>query len=198
MAHSILSKIQGSKSRAEAAEIGITDRVYQAMMEDARDEIRTKAVSEARLGVASELANAKASATLAQADTAKAQAEATKAQATADSLRADILKLKQSEKDLQKKATTMEKVVKLEQGTLTAKDLEYKAEIKKLEESIKSLRGERHSLEIENSRLKGRLEAPKPKAVARAKKSLPKEFEIVPVYGGPENRIMSASVKVKG
>jgi len=201
MATSILSKMQ-KRSKVEAASVGITDRVYEAMMEDARDEIRAKAISDARIDVQGELSTAQAKTARAetetakaQADVSKAQAETTKAQASITSLTATIASLKETEKSLQAKSVSLEKVVKLEQGTLTAKDLEYKNQIGDLTTKIRELKGEKHDLEIANSHLKGQIAAPKAKTRAVKAKVIP-EFEISNVvYGGPEGRPMSATIK---
>jgi chromosome segregation ATPase len=194
MAHSILSQLKQKKSQVEAAELNITDRVYQAMMEDARDEIREKAMMEARLAVQGELSQAKTSMASAQAETTMKDAELTKERANLSAIKEKLNAAAADNKRLKTQIEALTKTVKLEQGTSKGMDKEHKQKMSEMEKSIRELNGRIHDFEVENSHLKGQLAAPKPKLVAK-KRSIP-EFQIDNVtYGGPEGRIMSVRVK---
>jgi chromosome segregation ATPase len=196
MAHNILSKINASKSRAEAAEIGITDRVYQAMMEDARDEIRTKAMGEARMAVQGELSAAQTATNTAKTEAARIETKLAQAEAMVAKAEAKLAGSRQAVLNLEKERKSLEKIVKLEQGTLTAKDLEYKSEIKALKDELKKVSSQRRELELANAKLQGQITAtPKVVKTKKAPRKMP-EFTIEDVVrGGPENRIVGATIK---
>lgn len=196
MAHNILEKLHSRRSRAEAADIGLTDRVYQAMMEDARDEIRTKAVAEARLSVQGELSAAETRASTARAETSQAEARLARSEAEVAKRDARLSQSQVTIDNLSQKSDSLEKIVKLEQGTLTAKDLEYKRTIDNLNLELKGIRSEKHGLELEVAKMRGQLSV-KPSVVKSKAKAPPiTEFMVGDlVRGGPGNRIISATIK---
>jgi chromosome segregation ATPase len=196
MATNILEKINSKRGRAEAAEIGITDRVYQAMMEDARDEIRTKALSEARMTVQGELSAAQAATNTAKAESAQIETKLAKSEAMVAKAEAKLAGSQQAVKNLETQKTSLEKIIKLEQGTLTAKDLEYKSEIQQLKDDLRTMKGERRSLELKAAKLEGQITAtPKPAPKTKKTVKIP-EFTITDIVrGGPENRIIGGTIK---
>jgi chromosome segregation ATPase len=188
----------------EAADLNVTDRVYKALMEDARDEIRSKAIEDARAEVRREVAAAETRASTAAAETArveaklgKAEAQIAKGEALLAKAAADMEGAQGKIERLNNRAVALEKTIKLEQGTLTAKDLEYKKEIAKLEGELRALKGDKHGLEMEVSNLNGRLTVAqaKPKPAKIAAKKVPEFIIESVVYGGPENRPISAKIK---
>jgi len=193
----ILERIHSSRGRAEAAEIGLTDRVYQAMMEDARDEIRSKAVSEARMGVQGELSAAQTAASTAKADTARTEAKLAQSEALVAKVEAKLQGSIAKAEQLEGQKRNLEKIVKLEQGTLTAKDLEYKNEIKQLKDDLRRSSSEKHDLELKAAKLEGRITAA-PKAVkGRATKTPIPDFEISNLVRGHDGRIVSGKITVE-
>jgi len=71
----ILEVMKSNRGRAEVAELGVTDRVYKALMEDARDEMKGKALAEARIEIQGELSRANTKTATAEANAARAQTE---------------------------------------------------------------------------------------------------------------------------
>lgn len=187
MAHAnILTKL---KARNNEAPVNITDRVYQAMLEDAKDSIREKVTSEARMGVQAELSAAQARASQAEADAAKAQAELARTKARNESL---TFQMKETESGLKKKIEGLETSLKALQGK--TKDREYQNEIDQLQGQIKKLNKQMGTLEKTNANLTGQVQALKsqPKPV---KKPKPIAFDIAEVKRGVDNRVTGATIK---
>lgn len=202
MAHDILSKLRTRNSKAEVSALGITDRVYQAILEDAKEEIKAKALAEARMGAQSELSTAQAKTAKAESEAAKASADLiranaalTKAQAENESLSGKLEQNKQTAVDLNRQIAALKKTLKLEQGTLTSKDLDYRKQIDSLNAEIKKLNGDIHKLEVSNANLQGQVSA-KPKPVKTRKVERPPiAFSIEDVKRGVDNRITGATIK---
>jgi hypothetical protein len=196
MKQNILAQINSKRSRAEAAEIGITDRVYQAMMEDARDEIRSKAVSEARMGVQGELSAAQTLANTARAEAATTEAKLARSEALVARTEAKLQGALDKVGQLTEKNKGLEKIVKLEQGTLTARDLEYKNEISQLKAELRTASAEKRDLELANAKLLGKIEAaPVRKVVKKAAKADPK-FRLENVTRDSLNNISGAEIRI--
>jgi hypothetical protein len=196
MKQNILAQINSKRSRAEAAEIGITDRVYQAMMEDARDEIRSKAVSEARMGVQGELSAAQTLANTARAEAATTEAKLARSEALVARTEAKLQGALDKIERVTEKNKGLEKIVKLEQGTLTAKDLEYKNEISQLKAELRTASAEKRDLELANAKLLGKIEAaPARKVVKKAAKADPK-FRLENVTRDSLNNISGAEIRI--
>lgn len=196
MKQNILAQINSKRSRAEAAEIGITDRVYQAMMEDARDEIRSKAVSEARMGVQGELSAAQTLANTARAEAATTEAKLARSEALVARTEAKLQGALDKIERVTEKNKGLEKIVKLEQGTLTAKDLEYKNEISQLKAELRTASAEKRDLELANAKLLGKIEAaPVRKVVKKAAKADPK-FRLENVTRDSLNNISGAEIRI--
>jgi chromosome segregation ATPase len=205
----ILEVMKSNRGRAEVAELGVTDRVYKALMEDARDEMKGKALAEARIEIQGELSRANTKTATAEANAARAQTEISTVQATLNKVEANLIrettrnenllakieKEQDAVKELKDKLKIMEKNIKVEQGTLTAKDLEWKRQVQELEVALRDLKGERHDLEVENSRLKGKLEAaPKPSKASKPREIPDFELEVAQ-RGGPGDRIQKVRIK---
>ena len=196
MKQNILAQINSKRSRAEAAEIGITDRVYQAMMEDARDEIRSKAVSEARMGVQGELSAAQTLANTARAEAATTEAKLAKSEALVARTEAKLQGALDKIERVTEKNKGLEKIIKLEQGTLTARDLEYKNEISQLRAELRTASAEKRDLELANAKLLGKIEAaPVRKVVKKAAKADPK-FRLENVTRDSLNNISGAEIRI--
>ena len=196
MKQNILAQINSKRSRAEAAEIGITDRVYQAMMEDARDEIRSKAVSEARMGVQGELSAAQTLANTARAEAATTEAKLARSEALVARTEAKLQGALDKIERVTEKNKGLEKIVKLEQGTLTARDLEYKNEISQLKAELRTASAEKRDLELANAKLLGKIEAaPVRKVVKKAAKADPK-FRLENVTRDSLNNISGAEIRI--
>jgi len=180
MAHNILSRLQQAKQPEVTS--GAADRVYESMMA----EIRTKATSDARLAVQSELDAARSETAAAHSETTRVEAERDAARSLHDAAEKRVLELKTKAKQLTA-ALVLEQTSFSQQGEqIKNKEVILKSEL--TDERLKV-----NKLEIEVSNLNGKLSV-KPKQVSQVKPSPIPSFTVSDVTHGADNRINGATI----
>lgn len=182
MAHNILAKIHRNKPSAPV----------DSMMSEIRGEVRAsyKEVDQANMARDSAVRAAQSAtseAAIARAEAAQFQSERDASQRLLESSNATVESLRKQISDLRVQVKAMASQITLEQGTLKDNDTKLTLEVKGAEQRASAAEKRAHQLELELAK--------KDKPTKMMAQAVP-EFTIDNVVrGGPENRIVSATIK---